>query len=207
VVPQPPGPDPDRPLRLRVTFTASSLAVAVDVASQLRAATDLPVPVERVDTLAHLDLQAADIFGLSPAPNQTRAWSVEATLAPMPLGGLPIQMLERRMLSLEYRWAGCRFLGFTTDAIPGIASRSAPRDQRQRGVRAGDGDVSPTRREPSGDPRQPRSRTPRAAAPVGDQSISRMRRSRPLLGGSGGAGHPVSRPAVGQPAAFWPRAW
>ncbi len=94
------------------------MRVAIDVASQLEAGIDVPAQIQPVDRCSG---------GGSPAPGRpdARAWHVEVILQPMPVEGLSIEMLERRMLAVEYRWPGCRFLGFTTDAIPGIVARSA----------------------------------------------------------------------------------
>jgi hypothetical protein len=106
-----------------VTFEAASLSLALDLASRIKEGADLPTQVEAIDSF---DWR-------TPTVGRWRAWSVEVVLAPMRLGTIALQMVERRMLSLEYRSPGSRFLGFTTDAIPGIAARSSlsPDEARQ----------------------------------------------------------------------------
>jgi hypothetical protein len=113
------APEPDDRARLRVTFEAPNLTITDSLESQLRDVTDVPTQIWPFDRLA----------AGAPVLAQARAWYVEALLEPMPVSAVAVQMLERRMLSLEYRQPGARFLGVTTEAIPGIGERrSEPRE-------------------------------------------------------------------------------
>lgn len=113
---------PGDPTRLRVTFEVPSVMVAVSLEAQLRAVTDLPSQICTAGRAAPSDRAPADAPG----------WYVEVQVEPIPGGPAAMHALERRMLSLEYRWVGSRFLGFTTDAIPGLVERFEPQEPRPK---------------------------------------------------------------------------
>jgi hypothetical protein len=116
-------PEPADRARLRVTFEAPSLTITDSLEAQLRAMSDVPTQIWPYDRL-----EAG-----APVLSQTRAWYVEALLEPMPVSSVGMQMLERTMLSLEYRQPGARFLGLTTEAIPGLGERKTEPRERPAG--------------------------------------------------------------------------
>jgi len=76
----------------------------------------------------------AGIHPVQPMPRQGAAyptsieswrWIVELTTPAIALRPAAIHLWERKMLSLEYRWPGCRFLGWTTTSTPAMSTRRA----------------------------------------------------------------------------------
>ena len=61
----------------------------------------------------------------SPTSIESWRWIVELTTPAIALRPATIHLWERRMLSLEYRWPGCRFLGWTTTSMPSLSTRRA----------------------------------------------------------------------------------
>lgn len=106
------APQPD-PLCLRLTFEASSLRRAAAVAAQLRLIMGKPAQIHPTEPLC----------ASAPPPTSSPTWRVELTTPEMPLSLAAIHMWERKLLSLEYRVPGCRFLGWTTDRIPEMSAR------------------------------------------------------------------------------------
>ena len=83
------------------------------------------------EELERLAGKPAKIHPLEPLPsavdgsNTSQTFSVELTTPPLPFNLAAIHMWERKMLSLEYRWPGCRFLGWTTQDLPELSARRA----------------------------------------------------------------------------------
>ena len=61
----------------------------------------------------------------SPTSIESWRWIVELTTPAIALRPAAIHLWERKMLSLEYRWPGCRFLGWTTTSTPAMSTRGA----------------------------------------------------------------------------------
>jgi len=59
----------------------------------------------------------------SPTSIESWRWIVELTTPTIALRPAAIHLWERKMLSLEYRWPGCRFLGWTTTSTPAMSTR------------------------------------------------------------------------------------
>jgi len=89
----------------------------------------MPRAVALAEQLELLSGEPTEIHPLEPLPTEvhsssaTPTWSVEQTTPPLPLRVAVIHMWERKMLSLEYRWPGCRFLGWTTYELPALSAR------------------------------------------------------------------------------------
>jgi hypothetical protein len=70
-------------------------------------------------------VQPAQRQGPSPTSIESSRWIVELTTPAIALRPAAIHLWERKMLSLEYRWPGCHFLGWTTTSTPAISTRRA----------------------------------------------------------------------------------
>lgn len=99
---------------LRLAFEAHSRPLAAALAEQLELLTGV---VAKVDCLEAL---SAEANGRGSSPT----WCVELTTPPLALEVDAIHMWERRMLTLEGRWPGCRFLGWTTRELPALSRRT-----------------------------------------------------------------------------------
>jgi hypothetical protein len=96
------------------------------------------------EQLERLTARPAKIHPLEPLPREvhgssiSRSFSVELTTPPLPFKLAAIHMWERKMLSLEYRWPGCRFLGWTTQELPELSARRsrAVAEEEPAGARA-----------------------------------------------------------------------
>jgi hypothetical protein len=92
----------------------------------------MPRAVALAEQLELLSGEPTEIHPLEPLPAEAHSsstsptWSVEQTTPPLPLQVAVIHMWERKMLSLEYRWRGCRFLGWTTHELPALSDRRSP---------------------------------------------------------------------------------
>ena len=104
--------EPDR-VRLRATFEASSLRRAAAVAAELKRMVGEQAQINPV----------APLRGGFPTVTDSGTWTVELTMPAMQLSSAAIHLWERKLLSLEYRWPGSRFLGWTTSAMPAISER------------------------------------------------------------------------------------
>jgi hypothetical protein len=84
--------------RLFCRFQASRLREAVRVSAELRT-------------------MAAGVVQVAPSPPRLpgrRDWIVTLTTPPMPLVPDVLKPWEGKMLAVEHRWPGCRFLGWRT---------------------------------------------------------------------------------------------
>ena len=89
---------------LRVVFEAVSLRRAAAVAAELEATARAPARI-------HLTAPLLTAASLSEHP---RTWTVELTTPAMPLELAALQQWERKMVSVENKCQGSRFLGWTT---------------------------------------------------------------------------------------------
>ena len=114
-------------LCLRVVFEAVSLRRAAAVAAELEATAGAP---------ARIDLTAPLLTG-APLSEQARRWTVELTTPAMPLELAALQKWERKMVLVESRCPGSRFLGWTTPWLQEPRLRQLTTADRQPGdVRA-----------------------------------------------------------------------
>jgi hypothetical protein len=104
--------EPDR-VRLRATFEASSLRRAAAVAAELKRIVGEQAQIHPV----------APLRASFPTVTDSGTWTVELTMPAMQLSSAAIHLWERKLLALEYRWPGSRFLGWTTSAMPAISER------------------------------------------------------------------------------------
>jgi len=74
-----------------------------------------------IHPVQHMQRQGA----ASPTSIESWRWIVELTTPAIALRPAAIHLWERKMLSLEYRWPGCHFLGWTTTSTPAISTRRA----------------------------------------------------------------------------------
>ena len=98
---------------LRLAFEASSMLRATALAQQLELLSGEPTKIHRLEPLP------AEAHSSSAMPT----WSVEQMTPPLLLQVTVIHMWERKMLSLEFRRPGCRFLGWTTHELPALSAR------------------------------------------------------------------------------------
>jgi hypothetical protein len=107
---------------LRVTFAAWSRDCAVTVAAALGHLAGAPAQIRRASLPEHRH----------HGDGRPRSWTIEARL-PAPALGAAMHMMERKLLSLEYRSPGSLFLGWTTTALPAIAERTGAHAETARG--------------------------------------------------------------------------
>lgn len=103
-------------LRLSLSFQASGLREAASLAAELRT----------------IGADAVRVHPLRPHLPGRRDWTVTLTTPPVPLTVAVVQQWEGKMLAVEHRWPGCRFLGWRTcqapDASTGSLERGSDRD-------------------------------------------------------------------------------
>jgi hypothetical protein len=87
--------------------------LAASVAQELERLTGRPAKIHPLQPLSS---------GLRGS-NISQTFSVEVTTPPLPLNLTAVHMWERKMLSLEYRRPGSRFLGWTTQDLPDVSAR------------------------------------------------------------------------------------
>jgi hypothetical protein len=78
----------------------------------------------------------------SPTSIESWRWIVELTTPAIALRPAAIHLWERKMLSLEYRWPGCRFLGWTTTSTPAMSTRRATETPNESTAADPAGDLS-----------------------------------------------------------------
>ena len=114
-------------LCLRVAFEAVSLRRAAALAAEIEATAGAPARI-------HL---TAPLLSVSPLSDQARTWTVELTTPAMPLELAALREWERKMVLVENKCPGSRFLGWATPWLREPCLRQLTTAERQPGgVRA-----------------------------------------------------------------------